>query len=76
MSLEKKPTSEEIRFNISLQHWYPLGQVDAIWCLMEHLANQIDRKYLDEVGAVFDALQALDTKIRNERYPRPKKKVK
>lgn len=73
---EKEPTLEEIEFNQSLWHWYPLGQVDAMWNMMEHLASSIDRKYPEEVGAVFDALQTLDTKIRADRYPFPKKKVK
>ena len=73
MSSEKEPTLEEIKFNQSLWHWYPLGHVDAMWNMMEHLASNIDRKYPEEVGAVFDALQALDTKIRAERYPMPKK---
>lgn len=41
--------------------------------MMEHLASSIDRKYPEEVGAVFNALQALDTKIRADRYPFPKK---
>lgn len=44
--------------------------------MVEHLAHSIDRKYPKEVGAVFDALQKLDDKIRAERYPFKKKKVK
>ena len=71
----KEPTAEEITHNQSLWHWYPLGQMDAIWNMVEHLAEQIDHKRSAQLSAVFDALQELDDGIRADRYPMPKKRV-
>ena len=72
----KEPTDEQIEHNMSLWKWFPLGQVDAIWNLVEHLSQQVDLKYPKEVEAVLDALQKLDDKIRADYYPLPVKKVK
>jgi hypothetical protein len=48
-----------------------------MWTLMEHLASSVGReKYVKEIDAIFGALQDLDTKVRAERYPLLKKKVK
>jgi hypothetical protein len=75
---DKQLTPEQIAFNQTLWHWFPLGQVDAIWILVEHLSCQIDgmTNYPEEIEAVFGALQKLDERIRADRYPFPKKKVK
>ena len=67
---------EQIEHNMSLWKWFPLGQVDAIWHLVEHLHVGVGSKYLPEIEAVLDALQKLDNKIRADNYPLPKKKVK
>jgi hypothetical protein len=71
---KKKQALNEMEFNVSLWHWYPLGQVDAAWALIGQISHQTDNKYPKEVEAVFDALQKLDDKIRADRYPFPKKK--
>lgn len=69
--MSKRPTEKEITFNQSLWHWYPLGHVDAIWNMVEHLSGHTENKYSKEVGDVFDALQTLDDKIRADLYPMP-----
>jgi hypothetical protein len=65
-------TPEQIAFNQSLWHWYPLGQLDAVWLLVEHLGYQTDGKHFRLVTAVLDALEQLDEAIRADRYPMPK----
>ena len=84
---KKEPSQGQVKHNISLWKWFPLGQVDAIWNLVEHLHQQLEpnlgkvipgqpeRKYLLEIEAVLDALQTLDDKIRAEYYPMPKKRI-
>lgn len=71
-----EPSPEQIKHNLSLWKWFPLGQVDAIWHLVEHLHNQVGSKYQPQVEAVLDALQKLDDKIRADQYPIPKKRVR
>lgn len=76
MSNDKQASEEQIAHNVSLWKWFPLGQVDAIWTLVEHLSFQVNGKYPREVEAVLEALQKLDDRIRADYYPLPKKKVK
>lgn len=73
---EKEPSPEQIKYNISLWKWFPLGQIDAAWNLIEHISHMTSNKHPEEVEAVFAALQKLDDKIRADRYPFPNKKVK
>jgi hypothetical protein len=72
--MDKEPSEEQVKHNISLQRWYPLGQIDAIWHLVEHLHQETG--FNEDVDNVLTALQKLDTRIRNARYPLPKRGVK
>jgi hypothetical protein len=74
--MSKEPSPEQIKHNLSLWKWFPLGQVDAIWHLVEHLHAQVGEKYLPEVEAVLVALQELDDKIRVDNYSLSKRRVK
>jgi hypothetical protein len=71
-----KLTPEQIKFNQSLWHWYPLGQLDAIWHLLENLNHHTDTKYHKEIDTVLCALEKLDQKVRQDRYPFKKKQNK
>lgn len=71
------PSPEQVRHNQSLWKWFPLGQIDAAWNIVEHISSAIGyQDYKSEVDAVLDALQKLDDRIRADRYPLPTKKVK
>lgn len=74
MMKNDKVSEEQIRHNQSLQKWYPLGQIDALWTLLETLYSRFGREYKKELEAVFDSLQILDDKIRADYYPLKKKK--
>lgn len=67
---------EENRFDVKLRHWYPLGQINALWHLIEDLDVQLKNKFVEEIDALFDALQELDSKVRADRYSFPKKSKK
>jgi hypothetical protein len=70
MSDEKMPSKEQIEHNIKLTEFYPLGQIDSIWQLVENLANYIGRKkYFKEIDELLENLQSLDAKIRADKYP-------
>lgn len=45
MAYEEEPSLEQIAHNTSLWHWYPLGQTDAIWSLVELLHRQLGPRY-------------------------------
>lgn len=71
---DKEPSEEQIAHNQSLWKYFPLGQIDAIWHLVEHLHQETG--FNEDVDKVLDALQKLDDKIRAARYPLPKREVK
>lgn len=72
--MSKEPSPEQIKHNQSLWKYFPLGQIDAIWTLVEHLHQETG--FNEDVENVLDALQKLDDKIRAARYPLPKRRVK
>lgn len=69
-----EPSERQIKHNQSLWKYFPLGQIDAIWHLVEHLHQETG--FNEEVDKVLEALQKLDDKIRAARFPLPKQKVK
>lgn len=70
------PSTEQVEHNQRLCDLYPLGQIDAMWTLVEHLADSVGRqKYVKEIDAILGAIQDLDTKMRAERFPLKKAKL-
>lgn len=65
----REASPEQIRHNRSLWKWFPLGQLDAAWTIIELINSATNLKYKTEIEAVLTSLQKLDDKIRADCYP-------
>lgn len=77
LDIDYQCSDEEVRRNIKLQRYYPLGTVNAIWELVEGLNSQTsDRKEKELLGNILDVLSVYDQHLRDTRYRIRKKKKK
>lgn len=61
------PSSDaEIAQNIKMCSYYPLGNVDAVWTLLDSLYSRGSKRERKALGRVFDALSDYDDVMRKE----------
>jgi hypothetical protein len=68
-------SNEQIKHNLALRHYLPLGQISAIWHLVEQLRDELGSEYFEEVHSLLETLYSIDQKVCADRYPMPKREA-
>jgi hypothetical protein len=67
MKKPKKITESEMQRNLRLQAYYPLGEINAIWSILDYMCARSSQKETKALHKIYDAVAKYDDLLR-ERY--------